>query len=70
MAKCDVIGCKDVVVNGLKQLADASHSGNHTTIDSGFSFYWCAKHEQEVRDMAAIKITKPLTKRELRNELK
>ena len=70
MAKCDVIGCKGIVVNGLKQLADASHSGNRITIDSGFRFYWCGDHEEEVRDLAATKITKPLTKKELRTELK
>ena len=70
MAKCDVIDCKGMVVDGLKQMIDASHSGNRILKDSGFSFYWCAKHEQEVRDMAATKITKSLTKKELRSELK
>ena len=70
MVNCVVTGCKGVVVDGLKELMDASHSGYRIFKDNGFRFYWCANHEQEVLDLAATKITKPLTKKELRTELK
>jgi hypothetical protein len=70
MTKCGVDGCKGAVVDGLKQLADASHSGDFITIDSKFRFYWCEDHEYKVRVLAVGKLTKPLTRKELRTELK
>lgn len=71
MTKCEVVGCEAPVVSGLKQLAFAGHSlAPKATIDAGFRFYWCENHEQEVKELAADKLTKPLTKKELRTKLK